>query len=143
MSESQPEVVTVRNDDARLAMGLLAVVGICFGLLLLTGGVELIVPASLVGIPSAIVLCRVPRFGLQVTPSEVIVRNLGRTYRVPCEAIGRLSLDTEAHPSGLTVNCIAVHRTVGKPITARGTSSYSEEKVRLMEEKIRGAFPTL
>jgi hypothetical protein len=143
MPEPAASVVTVRNEESRFAMCLLALCGLGFGLVLLTGGTDLIVPAILAGAPSAFVLCRIPRLGLRVTPNEVIVWNLGRTYRLRHDAVDHLAVKAQSHPSGFPVSSLAVQPRVGKAITVRGTSSYSEHKVRLMEEQVRGVYPKL
>lgn len=134
LDDSSVHVSNRAGKVAYLAMGIL---GVLFGAATLAGGgvPEGLVFALLVGVPSLLVVARVPRIGLTSSEQEVVVRNVGRTYRVSRDELTTIQVGDGSHSTGAT-SALIVERENAKPITAMGTASYSRARVERMLSRI-------
>lgn len=129
--------VQVSNRAGRTAYLAMAILGVLFSLgMLASGEREALFLALLVGLPSLFLVSRVPRIGLVATSREVIVRNVGRTYRVERDDLVTIRVGDGGHTTGLT-SALIVERRKGKPIKATGTASYSRAKVERMLSRVQ------
>jgi hypothetical protein len=129
--------VHVSNRAGKAAYLAVAIVGVLISLAMFVGGKqEALFPGLLVGLPSLFVLSRVPRIGLTATNLEVVVRNVGRTYRVPKAQLSAITVGSGSHSTDLT-SALIVERDGSKPITAMGTASYSRSKVEVMLSQVQ------
>ena len=129
--------VHVSNRAGKVAYLAIGILGVLFGAATLAGGgvPEGLVFTLLVGAPSLLVVARVPRIGLTSSEQEVVVRNLGRTYRVSRDELTTIRVGDGSHSTGAT-SALIVERENAESITAMGTASYSRAKVERMLSRI-------
>jgi hypothetical protein len=132
--------VSVNNSEGQAALFILSLLGVFIGLALLIAGSGALVAACLFLVPSVIGVIKAPRMGLVVTSDEVIVRNFGRTHRIPRDEVAGVAVSHGSNITGLT-SVLLIHRHHGKPIEAAGTASYSEAKVEAMRARVSELFP--
>jgi hypothetical protein len=129
--------VHVSNRVGKAAYLALAIWGVLISLTFFVGGgQEALFLSLLIGLPSLFALSRVPRIGLTATDLEVVVRNVGRTYRVPRAQLSAIKVGSGSNSTGLT-SALIVERDGSKPITAMGTASYSRSKVEAMLSQVQ------
>lgn len=140
LDDAPTATVSVNNSEGQAALFILSLLGVFIGLALLVAGSEALVAACLFLVPSVIGAIRAPRMGLVATSDEVIVRNLGRTHRIPRDDVAGVAVSRGSSTTGLT-SVLLIHRHDGKPIEAAGTASYSEAKVEAMRARVAELFP--
>jgi hypothetical protein len=138
--DASTATVSVNSSEGQAALFILSLLGVFIGLALLVAGSEALVAACLFLVPSVIGVIRAPRMGLIVTRDEVIVRNLGRTHRIPRDEVAGVAICHGSNITGLT-SVLLIHRHHGKPIEAAGTASYSEAKVEAMRARVAELLP--
>jgi hypothetical protein len=87
-------------------------------------GAWLLFVLAVFGVP----LVRIGRMSVTADGTGVVVRNLGRDYRLAWSEIGSIELAKSNNASG-AVSCLEVCRRDGSAVVARAASSYSRPKV--------------
>jgi hypothetical protein len=86
-------------------------------------------------------IVRAARMGVSAGPEGLLVRNLGREYRVPRQEIASIEATRSDNVSG-AVTTIVIRRADGSSLVARGASSYSRRAVERWRDDLVAAIAT-
>jgi hypothetical protein len=86
----------------------------------------------------ALAIVRAARMCVRARPSELVVRNFGRDYRVPWDAVVAIEAGRSDNITG-AVTTIVVRRADGSKLIGRGASSYARSTVEGWRDELVAA----
>lgn len=131
--------VTVRNRAANAVLaGSVAAVGVSVAAVPVGPGLWRVPWVAVALVATAVAVRRGLRMGVVADADGVLVRNLGRDFRVEWDDIAEISAGDGDNITG-AAKTILVKRTDGSLLVGRGASSYSRAKVQRWRDELAAA----
>lgn len=88
----------------------------------------------------ALFVLRVARMGVSAGSSGLVVRNLGRDYRLPWRDVVSIDAGRSNNVSG-AVTTLVIRRANGSSVVGRGASAYSRQAVERWRDELLAVRP--